>query len=401
MTDIKISVIIPIYNTEKYLRECLDSVVNQTLKDIEIICVNDGSNDTSPEILAEYALQDSRIKVINKSNSGYGHTMNVGIDAAIGEYIGIVESDDYIKLDMYETLYNIAHDNCLDFIKADFYRFVNENNELKLEYNKLSENDIFYNKILNPQSNIKLFNLILNTWSGIYSRDFLNKNNIRHNETPGASYQDNGFWFKTFALAGRVYFLNKPFYMNRRDNPNSSVHSKAKVYCMNQEYEYILDFLNKNPGLKEKLFPMFLYKKYQNYMFTYNRIGEEFKLGYIVRFSEEFKESLDSGLLQEDLFGKKSWENLLYIINDPLTYYLRSISQTKYLVDNIGNLEVAKIKILQLQAEINQIQNSFSFKIGRIITFMPRKIIGLFKCFKEFGVIYTLNRTFQKIGLKK
>ena len=113
----KVSVIIPVYNVENYLRQCLDSVVNQTLSDIEIICVDDGSTDNSGKILDEYATKDSRIKVIHKENGGYGKAMNVGLDNAIGEYIGIVEPDDYIALDMYETLYNIAKEKDLDFSK--------------------------------------------------------------------------------------------------------------------------------------------------------------------------------------------------------------------------------------------------------------------------------------------
>lgn len=105
----KVSIIIPVYNVEKYLRECLDSVIQQTLQDIEIICVNDGSTDNSLQILKEYAQNDSRIKIIDKPNSGYGQTMNVGMQNATGEYIGIVEPDDYVELDMFETLYNTAN----------------------------------------------------------------------------------------------------------------------------------------------------------------------------------------------------------------------------------------------------------------------------------------------------
>jgi len=117
----RVSIIIPVFNVENYLKECLDSVVNQTLKDIEIICVNDGSTDGSLSILEEYKEKDERIKVISKLNGGYGHTMNVGMDAATGEYIGIVEPDDYIEPDMYEILYIEAVENDVDFIKADFY----------------------------------------------------------------------------------------------------------------------------------------------------------------------------------------------------------------------------------------------------------------------------------------
>ena len=93
----KVSVLVPIYTVEKYLRQCLDSLINQTLEDIEIICINDGSTDSSPEIIKEFQAKDVRIKVINKENSGYGASMNMGVDMATGEYIGIVESDDYAE----------------------------------------------------------------------------------------------------------------------------------------------------------------------------------------------------------------------------------------------------------------------------------------------------------------
>ena len=118
--NIKVSVVIPIYNVEKYLRQCLDSVVNQTLKEIEIICVNDGSTDSSPAIINEYAAKDPRIVVIDKANSGYGHSMNCGFDLARGEYIGIVESDDYADPDMFEKLYECAAADGLDVVKSGF-----------------------------------------------------------------------------------------------------------------------------------------------------------------------------------------------------------------------------------------------------------------------------------------
>ena len=104
----KVSIVVPIYNVEKYLRQCLNSIINQTLKDIEIICVNDGSTDLSTQIINEFAEKDNRIKIINKENSGYGASMNRGFDSATGEYLGIVESDDYADPCMFEKLYGIA-----------------------------------------------------------------------------------------------------------------------------------------------------------------------------------------------------------------------------------------------------------------------------------------------------
>lgn len=100
----EISVIVPVYNSEKFLKECLDSILSQTYGDLEVICVNDGSTDNSLDILNQYKNSDSRVKVIDKENSGYGASLNMGIDAAQGNYIGIVESDDFIKENMYEEL---------------------------------------------------------------------------------------------------------------------------------------------------------------------------------------------------------------------------------------------------------------------------------------------------------
>ena len=104
----KISIIVPIYNVRAYLPQCLDSIIAQTFSDVEIICVDDGSNDGSENIVDEYAAGDSRIVAIHKPNAGYGAAMNTGLDAATGEYIGIVESDDCITPEMYERLYNLA-----------------------------------------------------------------------------------------------------------------------------------------------------------------------------------------------------------------------------------------------------------------------------------------------------
>ena len=117
----KVSVVVPCYNVEKYLPQCMDSIINQTLKDIEIICVNDGSTDSTLRILQKYAEKDKRIKIIDKANSGYGASMNKGFSEANGEYLGIVESDDWVEPDMFENLYNLAKSNDVDVVKSNFY----------------------------------------------------------------------------------------------------------------------------------------------------------------------------------------------------------------------------------------------------------------------------------------
>ena len=118
----KVSIVVPIYNVEKYLEQCIDSIINQTLKDIEIILVDDGSPDNCPQICDDYAKKDSRIKVVHKKNGGLSSARNAGIEVATGDYIGFVDSDDYIELDMYEKMYSIAIENNVDFVMSDYYR---------------------------------------------------------------------------------------------------------------------------------------------------------------------------------------------------------------------------------------------------------------------------------------
>ena len=114
MENVKVSVIVPVFNTEKYLKKCVDSILNQSLKNIEIIFIDDGSNDNSLGILEEYAKIDKRIKIISKLNEGQGVARNIGIKSAIGEYIAFVDSDDFIQINMLEKLYSYSKNKNLD-----------------------------------------------------------------------------------------------------------------------------------------------------------------------------------------------------------------------------------------------------------------------------------------------
>lgn len=179
----KVSIIVPVYNVEKYLRKCLDSLINQTLKEIEIICVNDGSKDNSPKILEEYAKKDNRIIVINQENAGLSVARNSGIDIAKGEYIGFVDSDDWIDLDYYEKLYYSATSNDTDIAvggiirvtgikKKKFLNFEKEtltdNANLKFELCDVPEKSYVWNKIYKTE---KLKEIGLEFEKGIFYED--------------------------------------------------------------------------------------------------------------------------------------------------------------------------------------------------------------------------------------
>lgn len=297
---VKVSIVVPVYNVQKYLRQCLDSIVNQTLQDIEIICVDDGSTDESGKILDEYAAKDGRVKVIHKNNTGYGNSMNIGFTAASGEYIGIVESDDYADPQMFETLYQIASANNLDVVKSSFYYYYSYPEEHNEKCEIVSK--IMAHRTICPSTDFKsnlemvqFYNIKPTIWSAIYKKDFIRQNDIHFLETPGASYQDAGFNFKVMALAKRVQLIQEAFLHYRQDSENSSINSKGKVFCVCDEYREMQRFLNSYPLLKSRLGYVLQRIKFDSYMWNYDRLAQKYKYIFLERASEEFKEAIKDG----------------------------------------------------------------------------------------------------------
>lgn len=324
----KISIVVPVYNVEKYLKECIDSIINQTLKDIEIICVNDGSTDSSLEILNDYAKKDTRIIVINKSNSGYGHTMNMGLNAATGEYIGIIESDDFADKNMFENLYKLAKEYDADIVKSDWYNYWSKN-KFARKNNRISSAKTL--KLTNSKQDKSLLRINPSVWSAIYKKEFLNKYNIRFLETPGASYQDLAFSFKIFALAERVILTDKAYLYYRQDNMNSSVKSKTKVYCVCDEYEEIDRFLEQYPDLKFEFKVQEEINRYNGYVSSVLRIDDSVKPEFVKVFSDHFKEEYNTGLLGNEFFKKINKNEFMTLINNPEKYIkvLKSIEKRR------------------------------------------------------------------------
>ncbi len=316
----KVSVVMPMYNQEKYIKECLLSVMHQTLKDIEIIVVNDGSTDNSLEIVKKYANKDGRIKIIDKPNSGYGHSMNMGMAQAVGEYIGIVETDDFVKPNMFEELYKVCKENNLEFVKSGFLRFAGECSERSYEKVKLSNDVNAYNRVIDPRNEPICATYTMNIWTGIYSKKFLDSNDIKFNETPGASFQDNGFHFLSFFFAKKIMLLDKEYYCVRRDNPNSSVKDKGKAYVICEEYKYIYDIISKNKNFS--IFSgAFYYRMFISYYFNYTRIDEALRLDFAKKYSDEMKYAKENGLIDLSYFDAKRLEELNQIIDNPKVFF--------------------------------------------------------------------------------
>lgn len=389
----KVSIIVPLYNSEAYLDECLASAEAQTLKDIEILCIDDGSTDSSPAILQKHQALDSRIRILTKPNSGYGNSMNLGIENATGEYIGILESDDYVDPEAYERYYSLAKEfDNLDFVRSDFMRFYGEGETRTFEPIHFIWKEAYYNRVVNPSEDYGLFKGNNLTQPGIYRRQFLLDQHIRYNETPGASYQDNGFWFQVFMLAKKAYFTHETHYMIRRDNPNSSVKSRDKVFCMCDEYNYIRDFILSRPELGHEALAVCSRARFDNYVWTLERIAPEHRMPFLRRFSSDFRFLEANGELERFQFRNDQWELLESIMLNPIRYE-RSSKRTRSLNKDIRQ---QRKNTAAAYHEIDNIKASASFRIGQALTLLPRIIRSKIKAFRsktasESGAIKTIR----------
>lgn len=235
-----ISVIVPVCNVEKYLEACLDSIKNQTLKDIEVICIDDGSTDSSSKILDAFSSKDTRFTVLHKANSGYGNSMNKGIEMAHGQYIGIVESDDYIIPKMFEDLYSLSESGKVDVVKGNFWDCYDEKDgTITKVVNREREAmpDVSDSFALSEHPQILWGHPSI--WSGIYKTEFIRKNNIKFKEVKGGGWVDNPFFFETLCLAKTIKWTKKPYYCYRKTNSASS----SKEYDLKLPMERMIDNL--------------------------------------------------------------------------------------------------------------------------------------------------------------
>ena len=220
----KLSVIIPVYNVENYLKECLDSITNQTVKDIEIICIDDGSTDNSPKILKEYQKKDSRIKIITKENGGQASARNLGIKEAQGEYIAFIDSDDFIEPEMLEKLYTKAMDNNLDIAMCKIATYNNQTKEIKdnVWYYMLGIFRDFEKEIFNHKDTKEFTcNIAVTPYNKIYKTSLIKDNDILFPE--GLIFEDEKFFYDTYLRAKRVSIIPEFLYYYRVNRKGSTV----------------------------------------------------------------------------------------------------------------------------------------------------------------------------------
>ena len=189
----KVTVILPTLNMKAYIHQSMESVLNQTLKEIEVFVVDAASTDGTREIVQEYMEEDPRVSLLEDVKKSTGYAKNIGIERASAPYIAMVEPDDYIELDMMEKLYQAAEETGADFVKSNYSAFLGEG-ETRFDFFKsTSAFPSDYGRLINPQKDNHSFSWMMYEWLGLYRKSFLDKYHIRHNESPGAAYQDHGF----------------------------------------------------------------------------------------------------------------------------------------------------------------------------------------------------------------
>lgn len=314
----KVSVLVPICNVERYLEECLDSLVAQSFSDFEVLCINDGSTDGSLAIIQRYMETDDRFRVIDKPNSGYGASMNMGLANAIGEYISILESDDFFEPNALELLVDAAERNQSDVVKADFYLYWSTPQERDELFRIVDEQEVGHTMC--PIDDLAIFFRKPSIWSALYRVSFLRDNGIDFLETPGASYQDAGFNFKVWASAARATFIVDPILHYRQDNEKSSVNSAAKVFCVCDEYASMTSFVNDRLDGDPRLMGILECMKFDSYMWNYDRLSGDLRGDFIVRASREFADDLDKGLVDFRLFDPWAAADLRLLASDPARF---------------------------------------------------------------------------------
>ena len=373
----------PSLNVASYIRECMDSVIGQTLKEIEIICVDAGSDDGTFEILQEYQAKDDRIRIIQSDRKSYGYQMNLGVAAANGAYIGIIETDDWAEPDIFEKLYHAAVENDADFVKSNYYWYYTKPEVVNQECENLQRGP--YHEVFCPKDHLYVFGLTPSIWSSIYKKEMLTGHGIRFNETPGASFQDASFHLMVCTASKRAYFIDDYLLHYRRDNESSSVSVEGKVYCVCDEMHYYEDYLSERAEERNVILGAYLEHKFKRYEWNYLRLAPAFQWPFLMTMHEEFTEHQKKGELEKEAFESEyNWEKVVEVIHDPIRYFQNTCKtcSTKQTPDELhiadvlqqGTVEAPDISVI-IPACNNEDVVDISLKSIRNQTFQNIEII--------------------------
>ena len=295
----KISVIVPVYNVERYLKGCLDSILSQTYSNIEIICVNDGSTDKSREILEEYKKRDSRIKIVDKRNGGLSSARNAGMEVAQGEYYSFIDSDDWVAPDMLEKLYRSITILNTDIAICAVHQYDETKKEIDdtnpyytLEYfDKTFDNRAFSYKETKPF----IMDVCVMAWNKLYRRSLIEECNARFPE--GLIFEDGPFFFTIFFITERVSIVRDFLYYYRINRKNSIIQKAGKKFLnVIDVAEIMYDRIKDLPDFDEIKYTFFV-KKVEDFIYRYENLSSKYKAA----FAKKLKR--DSSLVDTKVFS--------------------------------------------------------------------------------------------------
>lgn len=272
----KVSIVIPVYNAEKYLNQCLESLCNQTLTDFEVICVNDGSKDSSLEILKNFASKDSRFIIINKKNEGQGIARNIAIEQAKGEYLLCLDSDDWLEKDGLKKAYNKITADKTDILFFDVYRYIDkEQKKYTLKYTEIYKN--FKNQPFNMKSAGKTYLLTNSLPFKLYNLNFIKENNILF--SPHKFNEDVPFYIKAMLCAKQISCLSTPIYNYRVLTKSASSNYKKYFECIPQVYDICFDII-KDFETEKDILNSFLENRKISLIYFYEQTPLLYKIKY-------------------------------------------------------------------------------------------------------------------------
>lgn len=322
----KVSVILPSLNVAAYIRQCLDSVTGQSLEELEIICIDAGSTDGTQEILSDYAKKDSRIILLHSGKKSYGRQVNMGFDYASGEYVAVLETDDWIEPDMYRCLYACALTEGVDYAAADFdtfWRLQSGADYFSRQHLFASEKKDWYGRCLNSDQLATLRAPDYVLWKGIYNRKFLNDHHIRLHESFGAAFQDMGFLQQVKTYAEKAVYLDKSFYRYRQDRKAASSRGLEGLEYYEREFRWINEELGLIDILRDIHRKYYYFTMSISFITKYEQILEKLSGdwqdkrvgGPYLWFREQITPAMAKGLLEETMYGKALWERLNLLLN--------------------------------------------------------------------------------------
>lgn len=341
--EVKVSVILPSLNVKDYIEEAVRSAMEQTLQEIEIICIDAGSEDGTWEILSELAESDERMILRKSAVKSYGYQVNMGIDMAKGKYIAILETDDYVDSQMYEKLYQEAVLQDYDFVKSDYFLYRTQNDGKRIFLRRSSfQDDELYNKPVEPvqYSAVAVGDWYL--WTGIYKKQFLTEYGIRLAETPGAAYQDIGFIFQTNLYAKKALYVKDAYYRYCVDREGASANSGKGLQYAYQEFYRLYEMLQAGQT-EEKVWRAFYCRMAKSFVYCCEgmeeggiKIDSAQRSEYYMWFRQQLNKAIENDLADRSVFQPKVWQKLEDLLVSETYYIEKCRAHRKRIWDTVG-----------------------------------------------------------------